>query len=71
MRLSARGWADDVDKGMLLIAQHYVPKEAALFGLSLVKAARRALLSAEGYQVDRALAVLDQRMEDAAERAAE
>ncbi len=66
-----RAWmADDVDKGMLLIEQHHVPKEAALFGLSLVKAARRALLSAEGYQVDRALAVLDQWMEDAAERAA-
>lgn len=66
-----RAWmADDVDKGMLLIEQHHVPKEAALFVLSLVKATRRALLSAGGYQVDRALAVLDQWMEDAAERAA-
>lgn len=66
-----RAWmADDVDKGMLLIEQHHVPKEAALFVLSLVKATRRALLSAEGYQVERALAVLDQWMEDAAERAA-
>ena len=37
--------------------------------LSLVKAARRALLSAEGYQVERALAVLDQWMDNAAERA--
>ena len=42
----------------------------ALFVLSLVKAARRALLSAKGYQVERALAVTDQWMEDAAERAA-
>ena len=32
--------------------------------------AARALLSAEGYQVERVLAVLDQWMEDAAERAA-
>ena len=40
-----------------------------MFVLSLVKAARRAL-SAEGYQVERALAVLDQWVEDAAERAA-
>lgn len=32
--------------------------------------ARRALLSAEGYQVERALAVLNQWMEDAVERAA-
>jgi hypothetical protein len=38
--------------------------------LSLVKAARRALLSAEGYQVEPALAVLDQWMEDGAKRAA-
>ena len=38
--------------------------------LSLVKAARRAVPSAEGYQVERALAVLDQQMDDAAERAA-
>ena len=45
-------------------------KEAALFVLSLVRAARRALLSAEGYRVERALAVLDQWMEDAADRAA-
>lgn len=66
-----RAWmADDVDKGMLLSQQHHVPQEAPLFVLSLVKAARRALLSAEGYQVDRALTVLDQWMEDAAERAA-
>ena len=36
--------------------------------LSLVKGARRALLSAEGYQVERALAVLDQWMDDAAEK---
>jgi hypothetical protein len=66
-----RAWmADDVDKGMLLIERHHVPKEAALFVLSLVRAARRALLSAEGYRVERALAVLDQWMEDAADRAA-
>jgi hypothetical protein len=31
---------------MLLIGQHHVPEEAAVFVLSLVKAARRALLSA-------------------------
>jgi hypothetical protein len=61
---------DDVDKGMLLIEQHHVPQEAVLFVLSLVKAARRALLSAEGYKVEQALAVLDQWMEDAAKRAA-
>jgi hypothetical protein len=60
---------DDVHKGMLLIEQHHVPQEAALFVLSLVKAARRVLLSAEGYQVEQALTVLDQRMEDAAKRA--
>ena len=66
-----RAWmADDVDKGMLLIEQHHVPREAVLFVLSLVKAARRALLSAEGYHVEQALAVLDQWMEDAAKRAA-
>jgi len=66
-----RAWmADGVDKGMLLIEQHHVPQEAALFVLSLVKAARRALLSAEGYQVERALDVLDQWMDDAAKRAA-
>jgi hypothetical protein len=61
--------ADDVDKGMLMIEQHHVPQEAALFVMSLVKAARRALLSAEGYDVERVLAVLDQWMEDAAARA--
>jgi hypothetical protein len=66
-----RAWmADDVDKGMLLIEQHHVPREAGLFVMSLVKAARRALLSAEGYDVGRVLAVLDQWMEDAANRAA-
>jgi hypothetical protein len=66
-----RAWmADDVDKGMLLIEQHHVPPEAGLFVMSLVKAARRALLSAEGYNVERALAVLDQWMEDAGQRAA-
>jgi hypothetical protein len=33
-----RAWmADDVDKGMLLIEQHHVPKEAALFVMSLVQ----------------------------------
>lgn len=69
MRSSARGWADDVDKGMLLIEQHHLPKEAALFVMSLVTAARRALLSAEGYNVERAVAVLDQWMEDAGQRA--
>ena len=55
---------------MLMIKQHHVPPEAALFVMSLVKAASRALLSAEGYQVERALAVLDQWLEDASERAA-
>jgi hypothetical protein len=66
-----RAWmADDVDKGMLLIEQHHVPKEAAMVVLSLVKAARRALLSVEGYQVERPLAALDQWIEAAAERAA-
>jgi hypothetical protein len=47
-----------------------VPPEAALFVMSLAKAASRALLSAEGYQVERALAVLDQWLEDASARAA-
>jgi hypothetical protein len=66
-----RAWmADDVDKAMLLIEQHQLPKEAALFVMGLVKAARRALLSAEGYNVERAVAVLDQWMEDAGRRAA-
>ena len=37
--------------------------------MSLVKAATRALLSAEGYQVERALAVLDQWLENASARA--
>ena len=65
-----RAWmADDVDKGMLMIEQRHVPPEA-LFVMSLVKAASRALLSAEGYQVERALAVLDQWLENASERAA-
>ena len=58
----------DVDKGMLLIEQHHVPPKAALFVMSLVKAAARALLSAEGYQVERALAVLDQWLENASAR---
>ena len=49
---------------------HHVAPEAALFVMSLVKAASRALLSAEGYQVERALAILDQWLEDASERAA-
>ena len=66
-----RAWmADDADTGMLMIKEHHVPPEAALFVMSLVKAASRALLSAEGYQVERALAVLDQWLEDASERAA-
>jgi hypothetical protein len=54
---------------MLMIEQHHVPPEAALFVMSLVKAASRALLSAEGYQVERALAMLDQWLENASERA--
>jgi hypothetical protein len=70
MRLSALGWRITWNKGVPLLEQHHVPQEAALFVLSLVKAARRALLSAEGYQVERALAVLDQWMDDAAKRAA-
>ena len=55
---------------MLPIEQHHVPKEAALFVMSLVKAARRALLSAEGYRRRAGPAVLDQWMEDAADRVA-
>ena len=40
-----RAWmADDVYKGMLLIEQQNIPKESVIFVLSLVKAARRALL---------------------------
>jgi hypothetical protein len=62
--------ADHVDKGMLMIEQHHVPPGAALFVMSLVKVASRTLLSAEGYQVERALAVLDQWLENAGERAA-
>jgi hypothetical protein len=65
-----RAWmADDVGAGMLLIEQHHVSPESAQFVMALVKAARRAILSAEGYQVDRALAVLDQWLEDAGRRA--
>ncbi len=45
---------------MTAAGRDLVSKEAALFVLSLATAARRALLSAEGYQVERALAVLDQ-----------
>jgi hypothetical protein len=66
MRSSARGWPMTWTR----VEQHHVPKEAALFVMSLVKAARRALLSAEGYNVERAVAVLDQWMEDAGRRAA-
>ena len=62
--------ADDADKGMLMIKQHHVPPNAVLFVMSLMKAASRTLLSAEGYQVERALAILDQWLEDAPERAA-
>ena len=62
--------ADDVDKSMLLIEQHHLPKEAALFVMSLVKAARRELLSVEGYNVERAVAVLDQWTDDVGRRAA-
>ena len=54
---------------MLMISQHQVPSEVALFVMSLVKAASRALLSAERYQVERALAVLDQWLENASDRA--
>ena len=43
-----------------------MPPEAALFVMSLVKAARRALLTSAGYDVESALKVLDQWMEDAA-----
>jgi hypothetical protein len=65
-----RAWlAGDVAKARLLLEQHHVPGEAALFVLSLAAAARRALLSVEGYDVDRSAGVLDQWMEDAAERA--
>jgi hypothetical protein len=65
-----RAWmADDVDKGMLLIEQRHISQESVIFVLSLVKAARRALLSATGYRVDKALEVLDQWLEDAGERA--
>jgi hypothetical protein len=65
-----RAWmADDVYKGMLLIEQQNIPKESVIFVLSLVKAARRALLSATGYRVNNALEVLDQWLENAGERA--
>ncbi len=65
-----RAWmADDVDKAMLMIEQHHVPKEAALFVLALVRASRRALLTSVGYNPADALKVLDQWMEDAATRA--
>ena len=43
-------------QGMARVRSGQAP---ALFVMSLVKAASRALLSAEGYQVERALAVLD------------
>src|ERR1700730_13344519 len=66
-----RAWmADDVDNGMLMIKQHHVPPEAALFVMSLVKAASRALLSAEGHQVGRWRAGLDSWLGDGSERPA-
>jgi len=56
-RLGTIAWAD---VGMLLIEQQNIPKESIIFVLLLVKAARRALLSATGYRADKALEVLDQ-----------
>jgi hypothetical protein len=65
-----RAWmADDVDKAMLMMEQHHVPKEAALFVLSLVRASRRALLTSTGYDAEAALKAIDQWMDDASRRA--
>ncbi len=66
-----RAWmADDFEAGQLIMEQHKIPPEGALLVLSLVKASIRALLSVHGYQVDRALEVIDQWLEDAGKRAA-
>ncbi len=66
-----RAWmADDFEAGQLIMEQHKIPPEGALLVLSLVKASIRALLSVHGYQVDKALEVIDQWLEDAGKRAA-
>ena len=52
MRSYAPGWQTMLTRAMLLIEQQNIPKESVIFVLSLVKAARRALLSATGYRVD-------------------
>ena len=51
-RLGTIAWAD---VGMLLIEQQNIPKESIIFVLLLVRAARRALLSATGYRADKPL----------------
>lgn len=57
-----RAWmAYDVDKGMLRTASRAA--RGCLVRAEPGQGGPRALLSAEGYQVDRALAVLDQWME--------
>ena len=66
-----RAWlADDVDKGILLLDQHHVEREEArYFVLAMVKAANRALMAANGYNVEKVLSVIDQWLDDAGSRA--
>jgi hypothetical protein len=62
--------AGDSDRGLLLAKEHHVSDASGSFVLGLVRAAQRALLTAEGYNVEAALSSLDQWMDDAAARAA-
>jgi hypothetical protein len=65
-----RAWmAADVGAANLLMEQYHIPPESAHWVMALIRAASRALLSAEGYHVESALAVLDQWLEDAGNRA--
>jgi hypothetical protein len=66
-----RAWlADDVDKGILMLDQNGVDRqEARFFVLAVVKAANRALMAANGYNVEKVLSVIDQWLDDAGSRA--
>jgi hypothetical protein len=60
----------DLDSALVLARQHNVSDVSISFVLALVKAATRALMTAEGYDVEAALSSLEQWMNDAADRAA-